>query len=322
VTLDFDFCKIKIINMEYKDYYQILGVGRKADDAEIKKAYRNLAKKYHPDKNQGDKSAEAKFKEINEAYEVLKDPQKRARYDQVGSSYSQWQQNGAPGNFNWDQWSAQPGARYQTRRVEVNDFDDIFGGFSDFFRTIFGGGSPDQVRYSSRAVRPVPALQQSAPIDLMEAYHGTTRILQIGSRRLEVKIPAGAQTGTKVRVRGAGPAGQNGQPSDIYLIIEVAPHTTYERRGDDLYMEVAIDLYVAAVGGQVSVPTPGGDVLLTIPAGTQPGQTFRLAGRGMPRLRSPQQHGDLFVKVKVIIPRNLNDQQRKAFEQLRPPGKK
>ena len=156
----------------------------------------------------------------------------------------------------------------------------------------------------------------------MEAYNGTTRILQIGSRRIEVKIPAGAQTGTKVRVRGAGPAGASGQPSDIYLIIEVSPHPTYERRGDDLYMEVAIDLYIAGVGGQVSVPTPGGDVLLTIPAGTQPGQTFRLASRGMPRLRSPQQHGDLYVKVKVIIPRNLNDHQRKAFEQLRPPGNK
>ncbi len=308
--------------MDYKDYYQILGVDRKAGDADIKKAYRNLAKKYHPDKNPGDKSSEQKFKEINEAYEVLKDPEKRSRYDQVGSSYSQWQQKGAPGNFNWSQWTGQPGRYYQTRRVEVNDFGDVFGGFSDFFRTIFGGGMPSSGTYATRTTRPAPALQQSAPIDLMEAYNGTKRILQIGDRRIEVKIPAGAQTGTKIRVRGAGPVGPSGQPSDIYLIIEVSPHPTYERRADDLYMEVAIDLYIAAVGGQVSVPTPGGDVLLTIPAGTQPGQTFRLASRGMPHLRSPQHHGDLYVKVKVIIPRNLNDQQRKAFEQLRPSGKK
>lgn len=307
--------------MEYKDYYQTLGVDRKAGDADIKKAYRNLAKKYHPDKNPGDKTSEQKFKEINEAYEVLKDPQKRSRYDQLGSSYSQWQQNGAPGNFNWAQWTGQPGGYYQTRRVEVNDFGDVFGGFSDFFRAIFGGGMPAQGRYAARPNRQVPALQQSAPIDLMEAYHGTTRVLQIGQRRIEVKIPAGAQTGTKVRVRGAGPVGSNGQASDIYLVIEVSPHSTYERKGDDLYMEVAVDLYIAAIGGQVSVPTPGGDVLLTIPAGTQPGQTFRLANRGMPHLRSPQQHGDLFVKVKVLIPRNLTDQQRKAFEQLRPSGK-
>ncbi len=307
--------------MEYKDYYQTLGVDRKAGDADIKKAYRNLAKKYHPDKNPGDKTSEQKFKEINEAYEVLKDPQKRSRYDQLGSSYSQWQQNGAPGNFNWAQWTGQPGGYYQTRRVEVNDFGDVFGGFSDFFRAIFGGGMPAQGRYAARPTRQVPALQQSAPIDLMEAYHGTTRVLQIGQRRIEVKIPAGAQTGTKVRVRGAGPAGANGQASDIYLVIEVSPHSTYERKGDDLYMEAAVDLYIAAIGGQVSVPTPGGDVLLTIPAGTQPGQTFRLANRGMPHLRSPQQHGDLFVKVKVLIPRNLTDQQRKAFEQLRPSGK-
>lgn len=307
--------------MDYKDYYQILGVERKANDADIKKAYRNLAKKYHPDKNPGDKSAEAKFKEINEAYEVLKDTEKRSRYDQLGSSYSQWRQKGAPGDFNWSQWTRQPGGTYQTRRVEVNDFNDVFGGFSDFFRVIFGGGMPAQGRYTTRTTRQVPALQQSAPIDLMEAYQGTTRVLQIGQRRIEVKIPAGAKSGTKVRVRGAGPAGASGQASDIYLVIEVSPHPTYERRGDDLHMEVAIDLYIAAVGGQVSVPTPGGDVLLTIPAGTQPGQTFRLASRGMPHLRSPQQHGDLFVKVKVIIPRNLTDQQRKAFEQLRPSGK-
>jgi curved DNA-binding protein len=307
--------------MDYKDYYQILGVDRKAGEADIKKAYRNLAKKYHPDKNPGDKSAEQKFKEINEAYEVLKDPTKRSRYDQVGSSYSQWQQNGATGNPNWEQWAGQSG-QYQTRRVEVNDFNDTFGGFSDFFRAIFGGAAGASGMYTTRAPRQTPALQQSAPIDLMEAYQGTSRILQIGSRRIEVKIPAGAQTGTKVRVRGAGPAGASGQPSDIYLVIEVSPHPTYERRGNDLYMDVPIDLYAAVLGNQVSVTTPGGEVLLTIPAGTQPGQTFRLAGRGMPHLRSPQQHGDLFARVRVSIPRNLTEQQRKLFEQLGHSGKK
>jgi len=307
--------------MDYKDYYQILGVDRKADEAEIKKAYRNLAKKHHPDKNPGNKAAEQKFKEINEAYEVLKDPQKRSRYEQVGSSYSQWQQNGAPGNPNWEQWAGQPG-QYRTRRVEVNDFDDVFGGFSDFFRVIFGGASRPSGMYTTRAPRQTPALQQSAPIDLMEAYHGTTRVLQIGTRRIEVKIPAGAQTGTKVRVRGAGPSGPTGQASDIYLVIEVSPHPTFERRGNDLYMDVPIDIYAAVLGNQVSVTTPGGEVLLTIPAGTQPGQTFRLAGRGMPHLRSPQQHGDLFARVKVSIPRNLTEQQRKLFEQLVHSGKK
>jgi curved DNA-binding protein len=307
--------------MDYKDYYQILGVDRKAGEADIKKAYRNLAKKYHPDKNPGDKSAEQKFKEINEAYEVLKDPTKRSRYDQVGSSYSQWQQNGAAGNPNWEQWAGQSG-QYRTRRVEVNDFNDTFGGFSDFFRAIFGGAAGASGMYTTRAPRQTPALQQSAPIDLMEAYQGTSRILQIGSRRIEVKIPAGAQTGTKVRVRGAGPTGASGQPSDIYLVIEVSPHPTYERRGNDLYMDVPIDLYAAVLGNQVSVTTPGGEVLLTIPAGTQPGQTFRLAGRGMPHLRSPQQHGDLFARVRVSIPRNLTEQQRKLFEQLGHSGKK
>lgn len=295
--------------MEYKDYYKILGVDRKAGEDEIKKAYRNLAKKYHPDKNPGNKSAEQKFKEINEAYEVLKDPQKRSRYDQVGDSYSSWQRSGSPGNFNWDNWS-QGGAS-----VDVGDLNDIFGDFSEFFSTIFGG-RPTGYTTSRRASRP-PALQQGVVINLMEAYHGTTRLFQIGNRRIEVRIPAGAQTGTKVRVRGAGPAGVGGQTSDIYLVIEVAADHRFERKGADLYSEAPADLYTAVLGGKVNVATPAGNVELKIPQGTQPGQTFRLGGRGMPYLRNPQKYGDLYVRLKINLPKQISEEQRKLFEQLK-----
>jgi curved DNA-binding protein len=306
--------------MEYKDYYRTLGVERSASPEEIKHAYRKLAMQYHPDRNPGDKAAEEKFKEINEAHQVLSDAQKRARYDQLGSSYSQWQQSGgAPGGFNWSDWVTQsqsPGGV----RVEYGDLGDIFGegGFSDFFTQIFGGmgGARTQTRRTTRSVRP-QNYEYPLTISLQEAYQGATRTVQVEDRRMEVKLPAGAKTGTRVRMAGAAPAGPGSQRGDLYLVLAVTPDARFDRNGDDLTTEVTIDLYTAVLGGQVNVPTPGGDVLLTVPAGTQPGQTFRLAGRGMPKLRKPQEHGDLLARVKVRLPRNLTPQQRELFEQLR-----
>jgi curved DNA-binding protein len=307
--------------MEYKDYYQTLGVGRNASAEEIKHAYRKLAMQYHPDRNPGDKAAEERFKEINEAHQVLSDPQKRTRYDQLGSSYSQYQQAGGhPGGFNWEDWMSQsqgPGGV----RVEYGDINDIFGegGFSDFFTQIFGGmgGTRTQTRRSPRQVRP-RNYEYPMTVSLQDAYHGSTRTVQVEDRRMEVKLPAGAKTGTRVRMAGAAPAGPDGKRGDLYLVLDVAPDPRFERKDDDLSTEVTIDLYTAVLGGQVNVPTPGGDVLLTIPSGTQPGQTFRLGGRGMPKLRNPQEHGDLMVRVKVRIPRNLTPEQRELFERLRP----
>ncbi|MGA2490493.1 MAG: J domain-containing protein, partial [Anaerolineales bacterium] len=294
---------------EYKDYYNILGIARTANANEIKSAYRKLAMQYHPDRNPGDKQAEERFKDINEAYQVLSDSQKRARYDQLGESYSQWQQNGTPGNFNWGQWTSQPGAQ------EVN-FDDLFGGgaFSDFFRTIFGGmGGGQTVR--GRSSRGTPAVQQPVTISLREAYSGTTRTLQTGKRRVEVKLPAGARQGTKIRVPGAGLAGADGRPSDLYLVLDVAVDPTFERDGDDLHTQISIDVFKAILGGEVEVKTLSGNVLLTIPPGTQPDQVFRLAGRGMPQLKSPDVKGDLYVFAKVQIPKGLNAQQKSLLEQ-------
>lgn len=302
--------------MEYKDYYKVLGVDRKSSKDEIKRVYRKLAKQYHPDHNPGSKSAEEKFKDINEAYEVLSDSKKRARYDQLGSSYSQWQQTGVPGSFNWEDWFTQSPGR---TRVEVGDLEDLFGGsggFSDFFNLIFGGfgNTRTQRRHRPQKVR---AFEQPVSISFQEAYSGAKRTIQIDGQRLEVKIPAGAKSGTKVRMKGVGPVSSNGQKSDLYLVIQVTPDSHFKRKGHNLSTSIDVDLYTAVLGGQVETPTPGGNIVLTIPAGTQPGQTFRLAGRGMPKLRSPNVHGDLFVKVKIHLPKRLTAQQKELFEQLR-----
>lgn len=307
--------------MEYKDYYKVLGVDRQASEDQIKRAYRDLAKKYHPDKNPGDKAAEEKFKSINEAYEVLKDPKKRQRYDQLGESYSSWQQGGHQGNFNWEDWFNQSsGAGGQ--RVNVDDLFGGAGGFSDFFSAIFGGmggaGTRTQPRRASAPPRqPAPAAEVPVAISLVEAYQGAARTVQAGDRRLEVKIPAGARTGTKVRMKGAAGSSAYGQAQDLYLVVEVLSDPRFERKEDDLYTDVPIDLFTAVLGGQAKVTTLSGEVLLTIPEGTQPGHLIRLAGRGMPRLSAANTYGDLYARIKVTLPRKLTPRQKTLFEQLR-----
>ncbi len=293
--------------MEYKDYYQILGVDRGADEAEIKRAYRKLAQKHHPDKESG---SEEQFKQINEAYQVLGDPEKRAKYDRLGSSYRDWERRGAPGGFDWSQWTGgQPGGV----RVEMGDLGDLFGGgFSEFFNAIFGvggGGPSGRVPVRGRDV------EQQVNISLREAYQGTTRTYSRNGKRLEVDIPPGSRTGTRVRLAGHGQAA-SGKSGDLYLRVNVAPEHGIRRKGDDLHVEVEVDLYTAVLGGEIEVQTLEGPVLLSIPAGSQPGQTFRLRGRGMPKLRNPDQHGDLFAKLIVTLPSDLSDEQRALFEQL------
>ena len=306
--------------MDYKDYYKILGVGRKAEEQEIKKAYRKLAMKFHPDRNAGDKDAEEKFKEINEAYQVLSDPQKRSRYDQLDDSFSNWQKaGGVPDGFNWSDWYAQQ--QQNPGRVEVDNLDDFFGpSFSDFFKTIFAGmNNPGQAASSPPGRRAAPAsYQQNVIISFQESYQGTTRSIQVDGRRMEGKIPAGSKTGTRVRVQGAIANGNGSQlPTDLYLVIQVEDDPRFTREGDDLHTEMPIDVYTAVLGKSIYVPTPAGNVLLTIPSGTQPGQVFRLTGRGMPALKNPQTFGDMYVKIKVQLPRQLTPQQRALFEKLR-----
>jgi curved DNA-binding protein len=289
--------------MEYKDYYKILGVDRKATDDDIRKAYRKLAKQYHPDYNPNNNQAEERFKEINEAYEVLSDSKKRGHYDRLGSDYSNWQRRGNPGDFNWDQYGGYPGGA----GVNMDDLNEMFGrgGFSDFFQTIFGMGGNRQAQRSQPQ-----GYQQELEITFEESYKGTTRRLQTEGREKQVRIPAGVRTGSKVRVAGAGPNGL-----DLYLIVQVAEDKRFERHGNDLNTTAAVNVFTAILGGEAEVETMDGKIKLNIPAGTQPEQVFRLAGRGMPHLKNPKEKGDLYVKLKVQIPKYLSAEQRELLDE-------
>lgn len=315
--------------MEYKDYYQILGVPRDATEADIKKAYRRLARKYHPDMNPGDKAAEERFKEINEAYEVLSDPEKRRRYDELGSrwkEFEQWQRAGgdaASWPFGWapgGAWAGQPGGGFQYRTVTPEELQEIFGEspFSDFFSFFFGGmptGARTRRTTARRAAR-APSLEQPVEITLEEAYRGTQRVIQLQEadgrvRRLEVKIPPGVDNGSRVHIA----AGDGG--ADLYLVIHISPHPHFERKGDDLYLQLPLDLYTAILGGEVDVPTLKGTRLrLRIPPETQNGRTFVLRGQGMPKLKAPGQYGDLYATVSVRLPCDLSPEERQLFQRL------
>ncbi|SRR5581483_9902620 len=317
--------------MEFRDYYQILGVSKNASQKEINSAFRRLARKYHPDVNPGDKQAEEKFKEINEAHEVLADPEKRKKYDELGANWKYYEQAqragagaGAPGGF-----GARPGpGRYEYRTVDEDELRDLFGDqnpFSDFFSTFFGsggggpaGGSPFARGARSRRGGDVEAV---AEISLEEAFSGTTRVLQIQDatgqpRGVEVKIPAGIREGMRVRAAGQGQSGQGGgQSGDLFLVVRIRPHPLFERRGDDLHAKAQVQLTTCVLGGESQVPTLAGAVALKIPPETQDGRVFRLRGQGMPRLGEGGR-GDLYVEVHVLLPQHLTAEQRHLFEQL------
>ena len=294
--------RCKNTNMDYKDYYKILGVDRKATEDDIRKAYRKLAKQYHPDYNPNNKQAEEKFKEINEAYEVLSDAKKRGHYDRLGSDYSQWQRRGNPGDFNWGQYGGGSGGT----RVNMDDLNEMFGGgFSDFFQSVFGaGGARPAARPQSQGY------QQDLEITLEEAYKGTERRIQTDGKEKTVRIPVGVRTGSKVRVAGAGPNGL-----DLYLIVGVAEDKKFERQGNDLHTTATVSVFTVLLGGEAEVETMEGKLTLNVPAGTQPDQVFRLTGRGMPHLKSPKEKGDLFVKLKIQIPKYLSKKQRELLDE-------
>jgi curved DNA-binding protein len=313
--------------MDYKDYYRILGVNKDAGAEDIRKTYRRLARRYHPDVNPNNKDAEERFKEINEAYEVLGDPEKRKKYDELGSSWQRYQQAGGdPNGFDWSQWFAQggPGGGSQRVYTEYVDLNDLFGGrggnlgsFSDFFQSVFGGvprGARTQQRGGGGASRDI---EQPVEVSLEEAYSGTARILQTGQHRLEVRIPAGVQTGSRVRVAGEGERGRDGsQAGDLYLVITVTDHPTLKREGNDLQLTAPVDLYTLVLGGEVTIQTLKGRVSLRIPPETKAGRTFRLRGQGMPLLRNPSEYGDLYIAVQAQLPQDLSNKEKDLFRQL------
>lgn len=316
--------------MQYKDYYQTLGVSKNASQDEIKKAYRKLARKHHPDVNPGNKQAEERFKELNEAYEVLADPQKRQKYDQFGAQWKQFERAGGQPQDFWQQWGGAPGGR-QTYAQQINpeEFEELFGGggqFSDFFEMLFGsmGRQRGAAGFGGqgRAYRPQPRrgrdMEQPVQLTLEEAFRGTIRSIQWeDGRRIEAKIPPGVRTGSKVRFRGEGqPGAAGGQAGHLYLRVEVLPHKLFERDGDNLRVAAPVDLYTAILGGKVEVPTLEEPLMLTIPPETGNGQTFRLRGQGMPNLRNPEKRGDLFATVEVQLPKNLSEEEKQLFQQL------
>lgn len=321
--------------MNYKDYYAILGVSKNATEKEIKKAYRKLARKYHPDVNPGEAASEEKFKDINEAQEVLLDPEKRKLYDQFGSEWEQYQRAGAQGDFDWSQWqqARSRGGQQAYRTVSPEEFEQMFGGqsggFSDFFETLFGGSRAGGGRaagfggFGQQARQPRPRkgqdMEHKVSITLEEAFHGTTRQLEWeDGRTIQAKIPRGVHTGARIRLSGQGGPGQAGGASgDLYLKVHVQPHHTFHRDGDDLRVDVPVDLYTAVLGGKVPVHTLDRTVQLTIPPETPNGKTFRLRGLGMPKLRQPDQRGDLYAKVDIQLPRNLTPEEKELFRQLR-----
>lgn len=303
-------------SMEFKDYYQILGVAPDADEKAIRQAFRKLARQYHPDVNPGDKAAEEQFKVINEANQVLSDPEQRKKYDALRTQYQRWQQGGRrPQDFNWQEWSASPGEGVYEQYGSIDDLDDLFGGesqFSDFFTTIFG-----RARGAERPSRPRRGRDREVEVTLEEALRGTTRSIQIGDHRIEAKIPPGVYTGARVRLAGQGEPGRQGGPAgDLYLNIRVAPHASFERSGDDLFIEIPVDIYTAALGGEVRVPTLDGAVMLKIPPQTQAGRTLRLRGKGMPRLDDPNTRGDLYARVRLVLPEPLTERELQAFREL------
>jgi DnaJ-class molecular chaperone len=335
--------------MEFKDYYKALGVERQASADDIKKAYRKLARKYHPDINPGNAEAEQKFKEINEAYEVLSDSEKRQKYDRFGADFRHYQQSGGASDFDWSQYAQ----RGTGQRVDFGEMGDA--GFSSFFETLFGPGGGRQTSGYGPGLGGMRRekgqdYEQPTEITLEEAFSGTQRQLRLetpqtcttcggtgaqnnnvcptcggtrvsGSqiRTLTVKVPAGVDTGSRVRVAGEGGPGIRGAArGDLFLVITVLPHPRFERSGNDLKVRTPVDMYTLMLGGETRVPLVSGKTLtLTIPANTPNGKTFRLRGQGMPKLGRPDERGDLFVIAEAQLPTDLSPRERDLVQELR-----
>lgn len=320
--------------MEFKDYYATLGVPKTATAKEIKQAYRKLARKIHPDVNPGDKKAESRFKDINEAHEVLGDPEKRRKYDELGANWRMYEQaqpgGGQPYPGGQGPWTVNVGGPGGFRTVDEEEMRRIFGEedpFSDFFKTFFGGmgAEPGPRARGGRAPRARAGhdLEHEIELSLEDALRGTTQRLGLHhdgqARTIDVRIPAGVGEGSRIRVAGEGGAGTAGGPSgDLYLRVHMRPHSQFERRGRDLHTRLKVPVTTVVLGGEADVPTLDARPLrLKIPPGTQSGQVFRLKGHGMPAVSKPDDRGDLYAAVDIEIPRQLTPDARRHYEALR-----
>jgi curved DNA-binding protein len=314
--------------MEYKDYYSILGVDRKAGPEEIKKAFRKLARKYHPDVNGGDKASAEKFQEINEAHEVLSDSEKRRKYDQVGFEWQHHRgEGGRPEDFKWGERQSAPNQGHTYRTVNPEEFEELFGaesGYSDFFENLFGGAARqqagdsagDQQFYYEPRPRSGRDSEHALQVTLHEAFLGTRRVFEWeDGRKIDAKIPRGVKTGSRVRLKGqGGPGIGGGKPGELYLVIEVLPDKRFQRDNDDLKTTVSVDLFTMLLGGKMSVSGIDRTVKLDIPAETRNGRLFRLRGLGMPKMKHPDQRGDLYVTAEAVLPQHLSAGEKELVE--------
>lgn len=311
--------------MDYKDYYKTLGVSKDASQDDIKKAYRKLAVKYHPDKNQGNQEAEERFKEISEAYEVLKDPEKRRKYDTLGSNWKQYEQYEHAGAGNYGYSQAGRGARGGESFYFEGDMGDLFGaagaggGFSDFFNAFFGGSTGRTTGYQrQRQSFKGGNLQAEVEISLTEAYHGTTRILNVDGEKLRIKIKPGAYNGQELRIKGKGASGiGGGEKGDLYLKIRVTGDAKFQTDGNDIIQKVDVDLYTAVLGGKIEINTLSGRLNIPVPKGSGHGKKLRVKGKGLPVYGKPGVYGDLFVELNIIMPRSLNSEELHLFKKLK-----
>lgn len=308
--------------MDFIDYYKVLGVDRSADTKAIKKAYRKMARQYHPDVNPGDQEAEQKFKQINEAHAVLSDPEKRKKYDKYGEHWEHadaYEKAGGQRPYTGQQGGQDPFGRTGGSQWQEFTYSGDAGDFSDFFRDMFGGGRAGGDPYGGGYRRTMKGQDFNASLELplTETLEDKKHVINVNGRKIRISVPAGIEDGQTIRIKGqGGPGYEGGQKGDLFITFRILNNTRFQRQGSHLTENVELDLYQAVLGDQITIDTLDGKIKMKIPAGTQPGETIRLRGKGLPVYKKKDEKGDLLLNVRIAIPKNLSDREKELFTEL------